>query len=100
MMRNRSFKTILLAAVLVAGPVVIVGQTTPAPAQDSSAKQDLKDAGRDTKNAAKDAGNGIKKGTKTAARKTKNGTKKAWNKTKNTTTGAVDGAKEGAKQPD
>ncbi len=41
-----------------------------------TAKQDMKDAGHDTKNAAKKTGHGIAKGTKTAARKTKNGTKK------------------------
>jgi hypothetical protein len=67
---------------------------------DTSAKQDLKNAGHETKNAAKDAGSATKKGTKKAYNATEHGTKKAVNKTKNTTKGAVNGAKEGAKQPD
>lgn len=46
-----------------------------------SGEQDMKNAGRDTKNAAKDAGHGVKKGTKKAYRKTKRGTKKAYHKT-------------------
>jgi Ni/Co efflux regulator RcnB len=68
------------------------------PGQDG-AKQDMKDAGHETKNAAKDAGHGVKQGTKKGYNKTKRGTKKAWHKTKSTTTGAVNGAKEGAHQP-
>jgi hypothetical protein len=68
------------------------------PIQDT-AKQDMKNAGTDTKNAAKSAGSGVKKGTKKTYDKTKAGTKKAATKTKNTTKGAVDGAKAGAKQP-
>jgi hypothetical protein len=73
---------------------------TSLPAQDTTAKQDMKNAGTNTKNAAKDAGNGVKKGTKRTYNKTKSDTKKAATKTKNTTKGAVDGAKSGAKQPD
>jgi|HubBroStandDraft_2_1064218.scaffolds.fasta_scaffold12163_1 hypothetical protein len=38
--------------------------------KDTSAKQDAKDAGHDTKNAAKKAGSATKKGTKKAANKT------------------------------
>ena len=67
--------------------------------QDSGAKQDMKNAGQETKSAAKDAGHGVKQGTKKAYHSTKHGSKKAWNKTKNTTTGAVEGGKQGAKQP-
>ncbi len=74
------------------------------PAQQSNsnttAKQDMKDAGHDSKNAAKDAGRGVKKGTKKTYHATKRGTQKAWNKTRNTTKGAVKGGKAGAKQPD
>ena len=73
--------------------------TTPAPSQDSGAKQDMKNAGTSTKNAAKDAGHGVKKGTTKAYHATKNGTKKAWSKTKSTTKGAVNGTKQGAEQP-
>lgn len=67
--------------------------------QNSGAKQDMKSAGHETKNAAKDAGSGVKKGTKKGYHKTKKGVKKAWHKTKSTTTGAAQGAKEGAQQP-
>jgi len=51
---------------------------------DSGAKQDMKSAGHETKNAAVDAGHGIKQGTKKAYHKTKRGTKKAAHKVHNT----------------
>lgn len=86
---------LLLGAALAFAPALGFGQQTT----DSGAKQDMKDAGHETKNAAKDTGSGVKQGTKKAYHSSKNGTKKAYNKTKNTTTGAVNGAKEGAKQP-
>lgn len=70
------------------------------PSQDSGAKQDMKDAGHETKDAAKDTGHAIDHGTKKAYHKTKRGTKKAWHKTEDTSRGAVNGAKEGAKQPE
>jgi hypothetical protein len=47
---------------------------------DSGAKQDMKNAGTETKDAAKDAGHGIKQGTKKAYHKTKRGVKKAHRK--------------------
>jgi len=72
----------------------------PAAAEDSGARQDMKDAGHETKDAAKDVGHGTEQGTKKAYHSTKRGTKKAWHKTKDTTKGAVNGAKEGAKQPE
>ena len=88
-----------LGAVLVFGPAL--GSSQPSsPSQDSGAKQDMKDAGHESKDAAKDGGHGVKQGTKKVFDKTKHGTKKAWHKTKDTTTGAVHGAKEGAKQPE
>jgi hypothetical protein len=92
------FRAVLLGAVLTCGPAL--GWSSPTPVQENSAKQDMKDAGHETKNAAKDAGRGTKQGTKKVYRSTKRGTKKAWNKTKNTTKGAANGAREGAKQPD
>jgi hypothetical protein len=67
--------------------------------QNPSAKQDMQQAGHDTKNAAKSAGNGTKKATSKAYNGTKKGTKKAYNKTKSTTQGAIKGGKQGAKQP-
>lgn len=84
---------ILLGALLASGPALSWSQ------QDSGAKQDMKDAGHETKNAAKDVGHATKKGTKKAYHATKNGTKKVWHKTKNTVKGAGEGAKEGAQQP-
>jgi hypothetical protein len=88
---------LFLGAVLVCGPAL--GWSQPSsPSQDSGAKQDMKDAGHESKDAAKDAGHGVKQETKKVYHKTKNGTKKAYHKTKNATTGAANGAKEGAKQ--
>lgn len=90
---------LFLGATLSCGPAFgWSGQ--PAAAQDNGAKQDMKDAGHETKGAAKDAAHGTKQGTKKAYHSTKRGTKKAWHKTKDTTKGAVNGAKEGAKQPE
>ena len=51
---------------------------------DSGAKQDMKAAGHETKDAAVDAGHGIKQGTKKAYHKTKRGTKRAAHKIHNT----------------
>lgn len=90
---------LFLGAVVVCGPALGWGQPFSA-SQDSGAKQDMKDAGHETKDAAKDAGRGVKRGTKKAYHKTKHETKKAWHKTKDTTEGAVDGGKEGAKKPE
>jgi hypothetical protein len=98
---------LLLGAALISTPAfAIVHKSDP---QDTP-KQDIKAAGQDTKNAAdksadatkngtQKAYHSTKRGTKKAYHSTKHGTKKAWNKTKSTTTGAVDGAKQGAKQP-
>jgi len=88
----------LLSAVLVSTSAFAYSQPSN-PAQDPGAKQDLKDAGHDTKDAAKDTGHDVKHGTKKAYHKTKHATKKAWHKTENTTKGAVDGGKEGAHEP-
>ena len=102
MRMNRQFSAFFLGAILISAPASGWTQQTPQtpPAsQDSGTKQDLKTAGQDTKHAAKATGNGIKQGTKKAYSATKHGTKKAWKKTKSTTTGAAEGAKEGAKQP-
>jgi len=82
-------------ALLVLG-AMLAGGSTSAWTQDNSAKQDMKNAGHETKSAAKDAARGTKRGTKKAYHSTKRGTKKAWNKTKNT----AQGAKEGAQKPD
>ena len=77
---------------------VLATRQAPGWAHDG-AKQDMKDAGHETKDAAKDAAHGAKTGTRKAYHSTKRGTKKVWNKTKNTTRGAVNGAREGSKEP-
>ena len=53
-------------------------------AQDTGAKQDMKSAGHESKDAASDAGHGISRGTKKVFHKTKHGVKKAYHKTANT----------------
>jgi hypothetical protein len=92
------FRAIVLGAALSAAGFAPSTQSI-AYGQNSSAKQDMQQAGHDTKDAAKSAGNGTKKATSKAYNGTKKGTKKAYNKTKNTTQGAIKGAKKGAKQP-
>ena len=99
MKTTRQVSAFLLGAALVFAPALGFSQDST-PRQDNSAKQNMKDAGHDTRNAAKDAGEGTKQGTRRAYHKTKAGTKKAWHKTRNTTTGAVNGGKEGAKRPE
>ena len=66
---------------------------------DSRAKHDMRDAGRETKNATRDAGRSAKEGTKHAYHSSKRDAQKAASKTKNTAKGAVNGGKAGAKQP-
>ena len=95
MKQNSRLLIAIFAACLMAAPAFAM----PSLYSVQSASQDMKNAGQDSKDAAKDAGNGTKKGTKKAWHSTKKGTKKAYNKTKSTTQGAVDGGKQGAKQP-
>jgi len=97
MTTNRQIAALFLGAALVCSPAL---GWSSSPSQDSGAKQDMKDAGHETKDAAKDTGRGVKQGTKKVYHKTKRGTKKAWHKTKDTTTGAVEGGKEGARHPE
>ena len=120
MQTQRTLTAKFLGAALVLTSAL--GWSQPSsPTQDNSAKQDLKSAGHETKDAAKDTGHAVKKttvkaahatengtkkvahatatDTKEAAHATAHGTKKVWEKTKSTTKGAVNGAKEGAEQP-
>lgn len=80
--------------------VVCLEQTRPTVHLEHDREAGHEKCGHDSKNAAKDTGRGVKKGTKEAYHSTKRGTRKTWNKTKNTTKGAVQGGKDGAKQPD
>ena len=65
-MRNKLLSTALVATVLSIGLPVIAQSST-----DPGFKQDMKDAGHSTKDAAKDTGNGVKSGTKKTWHKTK-----------------------------
>jgi Ni/Co efflux regulator RcnB len=96
MTTNKLAVSLLFAAAMTCSPVVGLSQSR----DDNGAKQDMRDAGHETKNAAKDVGHGVKSGTEKGYHKTKRGTKKAWNKTKDTTKGAAHGAKEGAHDSD
>ena len=105
MRMNNKLSTLLVRAALVSalvcGPALLSSQPSAAGQdRDSGAKQDMKDAGHETKDAAKDAGHGVERGTRKAYHKTKHGTKKAWHKTRDTTEGAANGAKEGARKPE
>jgi hypothetical protein len=82
-MKVKSGTTILGLGVLAAGMVFGVGSLTAQ--NDSGGKQDMKNAGHETKDAAKDTGHGIKQGTKKGWHKTKHGTKKAWHATEHGT---------------
>lgn len=75
-----------LAAVLLAfGSLGFAQATDTTTPHDNSAKQDMKDAGHDTKMAAKKSGHAVKKGTKKGvhktAKKTKHGAEKVEDKT-------------------
>ena len=59
MRSNSKLSALFLGAALVCGPALGWSQQTY-PGQDSGAKQDMKNAGHETKNAAKDAGHGVK----------------------------------------
>ena len=89
-MRNKRLLSILLASALVGGASVT------AIAQNNDAGQDMRDAGRHTKDAARDMGQATKSTTKKAYHKTEKGTRKAYNKTKKGTHKAYEKTKEGA----
>ena len=88
-MKSTRILSILLASALVGGAGVT------AMAQNNDAGQEMRDAGRHTKDAAKDFGQATKDTTKKAYHKSKKGTKKAYNKTKKGTHKAYDKTKEG-----
>jgi len=71
----------------------------PYPGEDHSAKQDMRNAGHEAKDSARDAGQGVKQGTRKAYHSTKRHTKRAAHRTKNAVTGAAEGAREGAHNP-
>ena len=81
------FGSLALSAVLVLGVPAALAQNNDH--NDPGAKQDMKNAGSDTKHAASEAGHGVSHGTKTAYRKTKSGTKTGYHKTAHATKSGV-----------
>jgi hypothetical protein len=73
--------TLFLAVALAAGMAIAQDATTSTPSSQTSAKQDMKDAGHATKDAAKDVGHGTKTAAKDVGHATKKTTKKAVHKT-------------------
>ncbi len=82
-MMKSTFCKFLVAGLLVAGvaPLAIAQDTTTT----QGPKQDMKDAGADTKDAAKKTGRATKKGTKKAAHKTAKKTKEGAEKVEDKT---------------
>lgn len=70
-----------LSAIILASSLSLLMSASPLIGQEG-AKQDLKHAGTETKDAAKDTGHGVAEGSKDAYHSTKRGTKKAYRKTK------------------
>lgn len=76
--RKKSLRVLALGSALCVGgaflPVVQAQSSNP------GFKQDMKDAGHNTKDAAKDTGHGVKQGTKKSWHATKHTTKKVTHK--------------------
>ena len=79
----RTFYAGILTALLATGAWALTATTTT-PGRESS-KQDMKDAGHDTKNAAKKTGHAVKKTTKKVVHKGAHETSKGANKVANKT---------------
>lgn len=74
-MKNKLFSTLLLGSVLCMGLPNLLAQDDVH--HDPGFKQDMRNAGHETKDAAKDTGHGVESGTKKTWHSTKRGTKKA-----------------------
>jgi hypothetical protein len=88
-----------LAGALACTPTLAFSQQPYPGQEDHRAKQDMKNAGQETKDAARDTGRGVQHGTQKAYHSTKRHTKHAAHRTKNAVRGGVNGAREGAHQP-
>ncbi len=91
---------VLLSAALVCTPALLWSQQPYPGQEDHRPKQEMKDAGHEAKDAARDTGHAVKHGTQKAYHSTKRHTKRAARKTRDTVRGGVDGAREGARQPE
>ncbi len=80
---------VLLSAALVCTPALLWSQQPYPGQEDHRPKQEMKDAGH-----------AVKHGTQKAYHSTKRHTKRAARKTRDTVRGGVDGAREGARQPE
>lgn len=78
-MKNNVLKLMLAGLLCASVAPVVIAQDTQSP------KQDMKDAGSDTKDAAKKTGHATKKGTKKAVHKTAKKTKQGANKVEDKT---------------
>ena len=91
-MHFRSSRSLALIATL-ALTFPVFAQTS-----DPGVKQDMKNAGTDTKHATTSAGHGVSEGSKTAYDKSKSGTEKGYNKTKSGTEKGYDKTKAGTEK--
>lgn len=109
MKTKRSISALLLSTALACSPAIAFSQQSY-PGEENRPKQDMKnaghdtkdaarDTGRDTKDAARDAGHGVKHGTQKAYHSTKRHTKHAAHRTGNAIKGGVNGAREGSHNP-
>jgi hypothetical protein len=77
-MKTKLFSTLLLSSVLCMGLPSVIAQDS---SHDPGFKQDMKNAGHNTKNVARDTGHGVESGTKKTWHSTKRGTRKVAHKT-------------------
>jgi hypothetical protein len=82
----------ITAAIVLTLPAALAQSTDP------GAKQDMKDAGHDTKHAVTSTGHGIAHGTEKGYDKTKSGTEKGYDKTKSGTEKGYDKTKSGTEK--
>jgi hypothetical protein len=94
--KGESMQIRKLEAIVLASALILSMSAGFAVAQDG-AKQDMKAAGTDTKNATKGVGNGVATGTKKTYNATANGTKTVAHKTANGTKTAADKTADGTK---
>ena len=81
-MTQKTIRSLALGTIFALG---VSGLALAQPQSDSGAKQDMRNAGHETSNAAKDTGRGVKKGTEKGYHATKRVTKKAAHKTAHAT---------------
>jgi Ni/Co efflux regulator RcnB len=99
---HRQLSAYTLMAALACAPAAVYGQQNnnqDNQHQNNGAQHEVRQAGKQTKDAARNGGNTTKKATSNAYHRTSRTTKNAWTKTSNTAKGTVQGGKQGAQQP-